>query len=108
MRKVDKPWGHELIWAETKDYVGKILHIEEGEQLSLQYHEVKEETLFCQSGRMELQFAAREGDELDTTILEPGQAFHVPTGMVHRNARPEHVRHLRGLHAPPEGRRPSR
>jgi mannose-6-phosphate isomerase len=84
MRKIDKPWGHELIWAETKDYVGKILHIEEGEQLSLQYHEVKEETLFCQSGRMELQFAAKEGDGLETTILEPGQAFHVPTGMVHR------------------------
>ena len=43
MRIVDKPWGHEVIWAETADYVGKILHIEEGEQLSLQYHEVKEE-----------------------------------------------------------------
>ena len=84
MRRIDKPWGHELIWAETKHYVGKILHIEEGEQLSLQYHEMKEETLFCQSGRMELQFAANEGDELETMILEPGQAFHVPTGMVHR------------------------
>ncbi len=45
---------------------------------------MKEETLFCQTGRMELEYAAREGDELETTILEPGMAFHVPTGMVHR------------------------
>jgi mannose-6-phosphate isomerase len=84
MRKIDKPWGHELIWAETKDYVGKILHIEEGEQLSLQYHEVKEETLFCQTGRMELQYTENEDADLETTVLEPGQSFHVPTGMVHR------------------------
>lgn len=83
MRKIDKPWGHELIWAETDAYVGKILHIEEGEQLSLQYHEVKEETLFCQSGRLELQI--KEGDgPLQTTTLEQGQARHIPPGTVHR------------------------
>lgn len=84
MRKVDKPWGHELIWAETDDYVGKILHIVEGEQLSLQYHEVKEETLYCQSGRLELE-VQEEGEEgLSTVILEPGDAFHIRPRMVHR------------------------
>jgi len=84
MRIVDKPWGHEVIWAETGDYVGKILHIEEGEQLSLHYHEVKEETLYCQSGRLELQVQRPGEDELRTLILEPGQAQHIPTGTVHR------------------------
>ena len=84
MRIVDKPWGHEVIWAETDAYVGKILHIEEGEQLSLQYHEIKEETLYCQSGRLELQVADAEGDELQKIVLEPGQAKHIPTGTVHR------------------------
>ena len=83
MRRVDKPWGYELIWAETADYVGKIPHIDEGEQLSLQYHEVKEETLYCQSGRMELQIGA-QGEELRTVIMEPGDAQHIPTGTVHR------------------------
>ena len=82
MRIVDKPWGHELIWAETEAYVGKILHIEQGEQLSLQYHEVKEETLYCQSGRLELQI--QEGEDLTTVVLEPGQARHIPPRTVHR------------------------
>ena len=84
MRIVDKPWGHEVIWAETDAYVGKILHIEEGEQLSLQYHEVKEETLFCQSGRLELQVQQVGGDELQTIILEPGHAQHIAPRTVHR------------------------
>lgn len=84
MRKVDKPWGHELIWAETGSYVGKILHIEQGEQLSLQYHEIKEETLYCQSGRLELQIQEGPDGELETVILEPGQARHIPPRTVHR------------------------
>lgn len=84
MRKVDKPWGHELIWAETDSYVGKILHIEEGEQLSLQYHEVKEETLFCSRGRLELQVRNGDVEELRTVILEEGEAHHIPPRTVHR------------------------
>jgi mannose-6-phosphate isomerase-like protein (cupin superfamily) len=83
MRRVDKPWGYELIWAETADYVGKILHIDEGEQLSLQYHEIKEETLYCQSGRMELEIGD-EGAELATVIMEPGDAQHITPRKVHR------------------------
>lgn len=84
MRIVDKPWGHEVIWAETDAYVGKILHIEAGEQLSLQYHEIKEETLFCQTGRLELQVQEAGDEALETLILEPGQAKHIKTGTVHR------------------------
>ena len=50
--RVDKPWGYELIWAHTSQYVGKVLHIHSGESLSLQYHEVKDETIFLFSGEM--------------------------------------------------------
>ncbi len=84
MRIVDKPWGHEIIWAETDSYVGKILHIDEGEQLSLQYHEVKEETLFCQSGRLELEVGDGDDTNLRMIILEPGQAQHISPRTVHR------------------------
>ena len=56
IRRVEKPWGYELIWAETKDYVGKILHIKKGHQLSLQYHKVKEETMYLSSGKDDPRF----------------------------------------------------
>ena len=52
MRRVEKPWGHEIIWAETEEYVGKILHINAGHRLSKQYHEVKEETVYVISGTL--------------------------------------------------------
>ena len=52
MRKVEKPWGHEIIWAETTNYVGKLLHIKAGHRLSLQYHKVKEETVYVLSGTL--------------------------------------------------------
>ena len=83
MRKVDKPWGHELIFAETDAYVGKILHINVGEQLSLQYHEIKDETLYVASGRMELQ-VGEQGAALETVILDTGDSRRIPPGTVHR------------------------
>lgn len=83
IRKVDKPWGYELIWAETKDYVGKILHIKAGHKLSLQYHRIKEETIIIQSGKMLLLFEDESGKILEVTLL-PGQAHHIPTGRKHR------------------------
>ena len=51
-RRVEKPWGYELIWADTSQYVGKLLHIQAGEALSLQYHEVKDETIHLLKGEM--------------------------------------------------------
>ena len=54
IRRVPKPWGYELIFAKTERYVGKILHINQGESLSLQYHEVKEETLYVVAGELKL------------------------------------------------------
>ncbi len=81
--RVDKPWGHELIWARTDRYVGKILHIRAGEALSLQYHRQKDETIMVLSGRMELVHFA-DGEPPRSTILEPRQPFHIPPGLRHR------------------------
>jgi mannose-6-phosphate isomerase-like protein (cupin superfamily) len=82
-RRVDKPWGHELIWAHTDRYVGKILVIEAGQRLSLQRHVVKDESILVSSGRLRLHL---EDDEGTVVIeeLEPGAHRHVPTGRIHR------------------------
>lgn len=80
--RIPKPWGYELIWAHTDRYVGKILHVNRGETLSLQYHEMKDETLFVVSGRVRL--SLKVGDEGGELILAAGEAFHVPPGMIHR------------------------
>ncbi len=48
-QRVEKPWGHEIWWARTERYVGKLLHVKKGESLSLQYHEVKDETILVQT-----------------------------------------------------------
>jgi len=82
-RTVDKPWGHELIWAHTDRYVGKILHIEAGEALSLQYHRVKDETIMVLRGRLRFEHFA-EGAEPAVTELAPHQPFHIGPGVRHR------------------------
>lgn len=85
MRKVLKPWGHEIIFAETDKYVGKVLHINAGQALSLQYHNVKDETIMVQYGRIELEYFKR-GDKKNKQFLHmvPGDAFHIKSGIVHR------------------------
>jgi len=80
---VDKPWGHELIWAHTDRYVGKILHIKAGEALSLQYHRSKDETVMVLTGRMELEHYG-EGEPPAKTVLEPRVPFRITPGLRHR------------------------
>ena len=80
---VDKPWGHELIWARTDRYVGKILHIKAGEALSLQYHRVKDETIMLLSGRMRLESFV-DGAAPVERVLVAREPFHIPPGMRHR------------------------
>lgn len=80
--RVEKPWGHELIWARTDRYVGKILHIEPGHLLSLQYHERKDETIHVLNGEIILRI--KEGDELVERPLREGESCHIPTGTVHQ------------------------
>ena len=83
MKRVDKPWGHEMIWAVTDRYVGKVLHIKKGERLSLQYHNKKDETVMVWAGKMRFEhFVA--GQEPQHTDMGPGEAFHVTPGLRHR------------------------
>ena len=82
-RRVDKPWGYELIWAHTDRYVGKILHIEAGHQLSFQYHQRKDETISVLSGVVQLEVAAPDG-ERRVLRLQSGESFHIPAGLRHR------------------------
>jgi mannose-6-phosphate isomerase-like protein (cupin superfamily) len=82
-QRVDKPWGHELIWAHTERYVGKILHIEAGRRLSLQVHEHKDESILVISGRLRLHHGPL-GGTIETTELGPGDHRRIPVGMVHR------------------------
>ena len=80
-KKVDKPWGHEVIWAKTDRYVGKMLVIEPNQRLSLQYHEKKEETIFVLEGMLQVW----ETDDDNTyTLHGTGSTFHVTPNQVHR------------------------
>jgi mannose-6-phosphate isomerase len=82
-RRVDKPWGNELIWAWTHRYVGKLLTIETGKRLSLQYHEHKDEWIYVLEGRLVLSLQADDGD-VAKSELGPGESAHVRTGRTHR------------------------
>lgn len=82
-RRVEKPWGHELIWAHTEAYVGKILVIETGRRLSLQKHEIKDESILVLSGRLRLHLEDDEG-VMRVQELGPGDHRHVATGRIHR------------------------
>lgn len=81
--RIEKPWGHELIWARTDAYVGKILHIRAGHALSLQYHERKDETIHLLSGEMRF-FAGPSPEEVREIPLRAGESYHVTPGTVHR------------------------
>jgi mannose-6-phosphate isomerase len=80
--RVEKPWGHELIWARTERYVGKVLHIKAGHALSLQYHRVKDETVSVFAGTLRMLIG--EGAEQVELLLEPGHSLHITPGMRHR------------------------
>lgn len=80
--RVEKPWGYELIWARTDRYVGKILHIEPGHLLSLQYHERKDETIYVLRG--EIVFRVRIDEELREIPMTEGDSYHVTPGTVHQ------------------------
>jgi len=84
-RKVEKPWGWELVWAETDAYVGKLLFVRAGESLSLQYHETKDESWLVQEGRARLELGD-VGGELEVIEMAPGDAFHFRPRTVHRVA----------------------
>ena len=82
-RRVEKPWGWELVWAETESDVGKLLHVRAGQALSLQYHEVKDEAWLVQEGRASLELG-EVGGELETVEVGPGDTFRYRPRTVHR------------------------
>lgn len=82
IRRVEKPWGYELIFAHTDRYVGKILHVNPGQALSLQYHEVKDETLYLAEGEVEL--VVEENGHLNQTVLRGGESYRISPFTKHR------------------------
>ena len=89
-RRVEKPWGHELIWAHTDRYVGKVIDIEAGKRLSLQRHVVKDESIYVISGHLRLTLEDEAG-AIGVVELEAGDHRHVPTGRIHRFEAVEHT-----------------
>jgi mannose-6-phosphate isomerase-like protein (cupin superfamily) len=83
-RIVEKPWGLEIIWAETDIYVGKVLIVRAGHSLSLQYHEQKDESWYVQSGLARLELGAVGDEELTTDSIASGACFHFAPGTLHR------------------------
>jgi mannose-6-phosphate isomerase len=81
--RVDKPWGYEIRWAITDRYLGKVIHINKGHALSLQYHERKDEWLLLSEGVVDIELGPVEG-ELETTRMQPGDSVHVPPYTRHR------------------------
>lgn len=88
MRKVEKPWGYEEIWAETDKYVGKVLTIKPGQRLSLQYHQKKEETVYVVMGKLIVWTSDKDKNK---SILSPGESYHVKPGQVHRFGSPDGI-----------------
>jgi mannose-6-phosphate isomerase-like protein (cupin superfamily) len=82
VKRVDKPWGYEIIYAHTDRYVGKILHINRGEALSLQYHRRKDETLYLLDGEYELE--VEENGEMVRHSMRPGDSYRVTPNTKHR------------------------
>ena len=83
-RRVEKPWGYELLWALTEGYAGKILFVRAGEALSLQFHRTKDESWYVLSGRAKVELGAPGDRLLAAEVLTPGRALHFPPGTVHR------------------------
>lgn len=83
IRRVDKPWGYELIWADTELYAAKVLVVKPGQALSLQYHREKDETLYLDEGLAEVEIG-ETADEIESVVVGPGAAFRMRPGTVHR------------------------
>lgn len=82
-RRVEKPWGYELIWAHTDAYVGKILHVNAGQQLSVQYHKQKDETVHLLSGELIYWVKLPGSADMQDMRLKKGESFRIAAGTVH-------------------------
>ena len=82
--KVEKPWGHELIWAKAEKYAGKLLFVRAGQALSLQFHREKDESWYVESGRARLELGDVGQGILNAEVIAEGASFHYGPGTVHR------------------------
>jgi mannose-6-phosphate isomerase len=83
VRRVEKPWGYEIVYALTDTYCGKVLFIRAGQELSLQFHRRKDEVIYVHEGKIELEIGD-PGGPIDQEVVGPGRAFHLAPGVVHR------------------------
>ena len=83
-RRVDKPWGSELIWAVAESYVGKILSVKGGHSLSLQFHREKDESWYVLEGRAEVEIGGAGERVTRSEVVGAGAAFRLRPGTVHR------------------------
>ena len=81
--KVEKPWGHEIRWAITEKYLGKILFIKRGKRLSKQYHNIKDETIYVMAGVLQLEIGDGE-----VIYLKEGQSYRITPKTIHRFCAP--------------------
>jgi mannose-6-phosphate isomerase len=81
-QRVEKPWGYEIWYAQTDAYAGKILHVNAGHRLSLQYHELKDETSYLLSGKL-LLVKGSTAEDLTETVIEPGYVWRNLPGEIH-------------------------
>jgi len=81
--RVDKPWGYELRWGITDRYAGKVLHVNKGEALSLQYHERKDEYQYVLEGVIDMELGGEDG-QLTTHRMKAGDTLHITPGTRHR------------------------
>tara|TARA_A100001515_G_scaffold33641_1_gene26177 strand:- start:222 stop:596 length:375 start_codon:yes stop_codon:yes gene_type:complete len=90
--KIEKPWGYEVIWAKSTGeggYVGKHIHINKGERLSLQYHDQKEEAIYVIAGTLHLitkGMADNPRPHETIEFMKPGDYRPIPVGLIHRFA----------------------
>jgi mannose-6-phosphate isomerase len=83
-RRVDKPWGYELIWALTDHYCGKLLVVHAGQALSMQFHREKDESWYVLEGRAEIEMAGAGEKSPSREVVTPGAAFRITPGTMHR------------------------
>jgi quercetin dioxygenase-like cupin family protein len=82
-KRTEKPWGYELLYAHTDQYVGKVIHINKGGKLSLQYHDHKDETIFVMNGAMDYEYEGDDGNMI-TVRMDAGMSYHTVPGQKHR------------------------
>jgi mannose-6-phosphate isomerase-like protein (cupin superfamily) len=83
-QRIEKPWGHELVWALSEQYAGKLLSVKAGQRLSLQFHKEKDESWYLLEGRAKLEFAGPGEKATTSEVVTPGAAFRIKPGTVHR------------------------